>query len=83
MDPLLIMKELNFKVTYDKDTDAAYIYFTEIKDGAVSETLTVDDSSGRLSDDLNIDVDQEFKALGIEILYASEHLPEDLLAKLR
>lgn len=77
------MKELNFKVTYDKEADAAYIYFTEIKDGGVSETLTVDDDSGRLSDDFNVDVDEGFKTLGIEILYASEHLPEDLVNKLK
>lgn len=52
----------------DKEADAAYIYFKEIADGEVAETITLNDS-------VNIDLDKDGKVLGIEILDASKRLP--------
>ncbi len=56
------------RIEFDKEADAAYIYFKEIENGEVAETITLNDS-------MNVDLDKEGKVLGIEILDASEHLP--------
>jgi len=56
------------RTEFDKEADAAYIYFKEIGNGEVAETITLNDS-------VNVDLDKEGKVLGIEILDASEHLP--------
>ncbi len=60
------------RITYDKDADAAYLYFREIGDGEVAQTIV-------LSDSINIDIDKEGKTLGIEILFVSERMPKDFL----
>ena len=56
------------KITFDKEADAAYIYFKEIAPGEVSETISLNDS-------INVDLNSEGKTLGIEILDASKNLP--------
>ena len=56
------------RTEFDKEADAAYIYFKEIGEGEVAETISLNDS-------VNIDLDKSGKVLGIEILDASEHLP--------
>jgi len=56
------------KITYDKVADAAYIYFKDISPGEVTNTIS-------LNDNINIDLDKEGKTLGIEILNASQNLP--------
>lgn len=56
------------RTEFDKEADAAYIYFKEIGNGEVTETITLNDS-------VNIDLDKNGKIIGIEILDASEHLP--------
>ena len=56
------------RTEFDKDADAAYIYFKEIGNGEVAETITLNDS-------VNVDLDKNGVVLGIEILDASEHLP--------
>ena len=56
------------RTEFDKEADAAYIYFKEIEDGEVVETVTLNDS-------VNVDMDKFGKVVGIEILDASEHLP--------
>ncbi len=58
------------KLEYDKDADAAYIYFKEIEEGEVVQTISLNDS-------VNIDLDKEDRTLGIEILDASKNLPEN------
>ena len=60
------------KITFDKDADAAYIYFKEISPGEVAKTISLNDS-------VNIDLDAEDKTLGIEILNASKKLPASAL----
>ena len=61
------------KITFDKDADAAYIYFKEIAPGEVSKTIS-------LNDCINIDTDADGKTLGIEILDASKNLPGEAVA---
>ncbi len=56
------------RIEFDKEADAAYVYFKEIGNGEVVETITLNDS-------INVDLDKSGKVLGIEILDASEHLP--------
>ncbi|HLC87297.1 MAG TPA: DUF2283 domain-containing protein [Candidatus Nanoarchaeia archaeon] len=60
------------RITYDKEADAAYIYFKEISPGEVAETIS-------LNETVNVDRDKEGKTLGIEILEASKNLPVNTL----
>jgi uncharacterized protein YuzE len=60
------------KIEFDKEADAAYIYFKEIANGEVKKTISLNDS-------VNIDLDEEGKTLGIEILDASKNLPGSAL----
>ncbi|MBS3071593.1 DUF2283 domain-containing protein [Candidatus Pacearchaeota archaeon] len=60
------------RTEFDKEADAAYIYFKEIENGEVAETISLNDS-------VNIDMDENGIVLGIEILDASEHLPSSSL----
>jgi uncharacterized protein YuzE len=59
---------MEMKIEYDKDADAAYIYFKEIEEGEVVQTISLNDS-------VNIDMDEEGRTLGIEILDASKNMP--------
>jgi len=59
---------MEMKITYDKEADAAYIYFKEIIPGEVKNTISLNES-------VNIDLDEEGRTLGIEILDASKNLP--------
>lgn len=63
---------MEMKITYDKEADAVYIYFKEISDEEVTTTISLNDS-------INIDLDKEGKALGIEILNATKNLPQSAL----
>jgi uncharacterized protein YuzE len=56
------------RTEFDKEADAAYIYFKEIGNGEVAETISLNES-------INIDMDKNGKVLGIEIIDASKHLP--------
>jgi len=60
------------KIEYDKEADAAYIYLKDIEEGEVASTIS-------LSGSLNIDLDKEGKTIGIEILDASKHSPQEFL----
>jgi uncharacterized protein YuzE len=59
------------KIEFDKDADAVYIYFKEIKEGEVAQTISLNDS-------INVDLDAEGRTIGIEILNASKNLPASL-----
>ena len=63
------------RTEFDKEADAAYIYFKEIGNGEVAETISLNDS-------VNVDLDKSGKVLGIEILDASEHLPSSAFKSL-
>jgi uncharacterized protein YuzE len=60
------------KITFDKEADAAYIYFKEILKGEIFQTVS-------LNDNVNIDLDKKGRTLGIEILNASSKLPQETL----
>ena len=59
---------MEMKIEYDKEADAAYIYFKEIEEGEIAQTISLNDS-------VNVDLDKENRTLGIEILDASKNLP--------
>ena len=63
---------MEMKITFDKEADAVYIYFKDISLGEVKNTIS-------LNECLNIDLDENGKTLGIEILDASKNLPLDAL----
>lgn len=61
------------KLEYDKDVDAAYIYFQHpIKDGEAKKTI-------ELNDTIILDFDEADKLIGIEILDASKVLNKKVL----
>jgi len=63
---------MTIKITFDKEADAAYIYFKDISPGEVAKTISLNES-------INIDLDSEGKTLGIEILEANKNLPSNVL----
>lgn len=63
---------MEMKITFDKDADAVYIHFKEISGGEVKQTISLNES-------VNIDLDENGKTLGIEILDASRNIPKDAL----
>ena len=56
------------RITLDKEANAAYIYFKDIRPGEVTKTISLNES-------INLDLDSEDRTLGIEILNASKNLP--------
>jgi uncharacterized protein YuzE len=63
---------MEMRVEYDKDADAAYIYFKDITEGEVVQTISLNES-------VNIDLDKCGRTLGIEILDASKNLPANAI----
>ena len=60
------------RIEYDREADAAYLYFKEISEGEVVQTISLNDS-------VNIDLDKDGRTLGIEILDASKNLPRSAI----
>jgi uncharacterized protein YuzE len=66
------------RVTYQKSTDAAYIYFAEkIAVGGVAKTYCCDPRE--VNGEINLDFDRDGQLVGIEVLGASKHLPSAIL----
>ena len=61
-----------FRVTYDTESDAAYIYLQDIPPGGVARTIPIEVTRGYV----NVDFDAEDRMVGIEILGARAVLPE-------
>ncbi len=59
------------RIEYDKEADAAYIYFSK---KYVKKTVNVNSS-------LNIDLDEKGNLIGIELLDVSRQLPRTMLEK--
>ncbi|MFH1586612.1 MAG: DUF2283 domain-containing protein [Candidatus Diapherotrites archaeon] len=55
------------KFTYDKEADAAYVAFEEVRPKGVKHTIA-------LNEDVIVDFDNNNKIIGIEILSASKNL---------
>ena len=60
------------KIEYDCDVDTAFIYFKDIEEGEVMQTISLNDS-------VNIDLDADGRTLGIEIIDASKNLPKNAI----
>jgi len=69
------MGYVEMKTEFDQEADTAYIYFKEIADGEVAETITLNDS-------VNADLDKNGMVLGIGIINASKHLPSSSIKSL-
>ncbi|MEK6936174.1 MAG: DUF2283 domain-containing protein [Nanoarchaeota archaeon] len=63
---------MSMKITFDKEADAAYIYFKDIAEGEVAQTIS-------LNEEVNIDLNIDGKTIGIEILEASKNLPANAI----
>jgi len=57
------------KIEFDKEADAAFVYFKEISAGEVKKTIS-------LNGNINIDLDNNGRILGMEILNASKVMPK-------
>lgn len=67
------------RVTYDKQVDAAYIYFAEsIGVNGVARTISLDPQDIRGM--VNIDLDHEGRLVGVEVLGARTLLPPEIIA---
>ena len=66
------------RITYDPQTDAAYIYLKEISPGSVRKTYPCDPRE--VGGMINLDFDSEGILVGIEVIGASKRLPSSLLA---
>ncbi len=66
------------KVTYNKEADAVYIYFTDSDEaGEVKKTYLCDPTE--VKGMINLDFDKDGKFIGIEVLDASKKLPPEFL----
>lgn len=69
------------KITYDKEADAAYIYFVDkIEKGGVEQTYLLDEFFD-LKGMVNLDLDAQGRLLGLEVLEAKSQLPPEVIAK--
>ena len=66
------------KITYDKEVDAAYIRLAPIDAGAVAKTYPCDPVE--VNGMINLDFARNGRLLGIEIIGASQKLPESVLS---
>jgi len=61
------------RIEYDKEVDAAYLYFVHpLKPGQSKKTAKV-------NADINLDFDKNGKLLGVEILNAKKHLDRKII----
>ena len=65
-------------VTYDPETDAAYIYLDVPTPGSAARTLICDEPEAAGA--FHLDLDKSGRLIGIEILGAKRALPASLLA---
>ena len=65
------------RVTLDKAANAAYIYLTSIRPGGVACSFPLDTEEIRAW--VVVDFDESGRLLGVEVLDASNRLPQDLL----
>ena len=59
-------------LTYDKESNVAYLYLKEISEGEVAQTISLNDS-------INVDLNSEGQVLGLEILDADKNLPLNVI----
>ena len=61
------------RVTYDPEVDAAYIRLVNTGDGKKLTTLALENRP------IHLDFDHNDNLVGVEVLSASEHLPDEFL----
>ena len=61
---------------YDVNVDAAYLYLTPVREGAVKKTYPCDPREVR--GQINLDFDEAGRLVGIEVLDANRLLPKVL-----
>jgi len=67
------------RVTYDSDSDAAYIYLTEVATrGVVTTVPGLPDSEAFM---VNLDFDTDGRLIGVEVMDASAKLPPEFLSR--
>lgn len=68
-------------MTFDRSVDAAYLYLQpEIVTGCVARTVCVD--VAEVGGMINLDLDDEGRVIGVEVLDAGSLLPRSLLDQL-
>ena len=65
------------EISYDEETDNAYIYLSKIGQGEITETITYDDLPSNIKGDINLDFDKNGMLRGIEIIGAKKVLPSN------
>lgn len=65
------------RITYDRTSDAAYIYLSAIKAGEAVKTYPCDPKE--VDGMINLDFNAAKQLIGIEVLGASARLPKSLL----
>lgn len=63
--------EQNVKMTYDPEADAAYVLFSTAD---AAQTLALRDEFGEMTGEIILDLDDEGRMIGIEILNARKRL---------
>lgn len=67
------------KITYDKKADAAYIDFDTQKQYGYSVNTYPCDPIELKGAQINLNINKNFVLIGIEVLDASRHLPQEVL----
>ena len=80
---MLYKKSVSFKMTYDSEVDAAYIYIYiyEAAPSGVDRTVTVEDDN--LAESVFVDIGKNSELIGLEVLDASKILSKDILDKIK
>lgn len=75
------VKRIDTFIEYDVEADAAYVYVTKIGAGEAVEQVVLEDDQ-LPGGELIIDLDNQGRLLGFELLSASTALPSKLLEEL-
>jgi uncharacterized protein YuzE len=67
------------KITFDRKTNTAYIYFSSVEPNEPLRTYPCDPIE--IGGQINLDFDSKGTLFGIEVLDATQLLPEELLMK--
>ena len=62
------------RVTFNRPSNEAYIYLRNVEPAAVAKTVHVDAPAF-----INLDFDAKGRLIGIEVLRATRHLPQEIL----
>jgi uncharacterized protein YuzE len=69
------MSQFINKLTYDKKADAAYIRFVKTDESDRLTTMALPEKP------IHLDFDEEGQIVGVEVLHATDYLPEELLER--